>query len=77
MEHLCDTLCYQLDIASFVAAANSGNSWTLKNSILLSSKDEDGSFWQDTSLDPFVENFVLERLSVQSLLRVRDLTFCF
>ncbi|CAM8879042.1 unnamed protein product [Rhodiola kirilowii] len=70
VEHLCDTLCYQLDIASFVAAANSGNSWTLKDSMLLSFKDQVGSINQDTSLDPFVENFVLERLSVQSVLRV-------
>ncbi|CAM8967442.1 unnamed protein product [Rhodiola kirilowii] len=72
VEHLCDTLCYQLDIASFVAAANSGNSWTLKDSMLLSFKDQVGSINQDTSLDPFVENFVLERLSVQSVLRFKD-----
>uniref|UniRef100_A0A7N0VLB1 ZFYVE26-like TPR repeats domain-containing protein n=1 Tax=Kalanchoe fedtschenkoi TaxID=63787 RepID=A0A7N0VLB1_KALFE len=68
VEHLCDTLCYQLDLASFVAAANSGTSWTLKNSMLLTAKDQVGSVNQE--LDPFVENFVLERLSVQSVLRV-------
>lgn len=77
MEHLCDTLCYQLDIASFVAAANSGHSVTSKNSMLTSFKDEDQSVTQDISLDPFVENFVLERLSVQSVLRVCDFMFYF
>ncbi|KAL0394033.1 UNVERIFIED_CONTAM: hypothetical protein Slati_4369500 [Sesamum latifolium] len=71
VEHLCDTLCYQLDIASFVACNNSGQSWSLKSSILLAGKDlvEHGN--EDARFDPFVENFVLERLSVQSPLRVR------
>ncbi|KAI3468258.1 hypothetical protein Pfo_024921 [Paulownia fortunei] len=70
VEHLCDTLCYHLDIASFVACNNSGQSWSLKSSILLSGKDlvEHGN--EDAQFDPFVENFVLERLSVQSPLRV-------
>ncbi|KAK4388878.1 hypothetical protein Sango_2224800 [Sesamum angolense] len=70
VEHLCDTLCYQLDIASFVACNNSGQSWSLKSSILLAGKDlvEHGN--EDARFDPFVENFVLERLSVQSPLRV-------
>ncbi|KAL6533903.1 hypothetical protein OROHE_013736 [Orobanche hederae] len=70
VEHLCDTLCYQLDIASFVACNNSGQSWSLKSSILLYGKDfaEHGN--QDPQFDPFVENFVLERLSAQSPLQV-------
>lgn len=69
IEYLCDRLCYQLDLASFVACVNSGNSWSLKSSLLLSSKESAES---DTEVqwDPFVENFVLERLSVQSPLRV-------
>ncbi|KAL0330309.1 UNVERIFIED_CONTAM: hypothetical protein Sradi_5017600 [Sesamum radiatum] len=74
VEHLCDTLCYQLDIASFVACNNSGQSWSLKSSILLAGKDlvEHGN--EDARFDPFVENFVLERLSVQSPLR--DMISC-
>ncbi|KAG8375537.1 hypothetical protein BUALT_Bualt10G0110000 [Buddleja alternifolia] len=70
VELLCDTLCHQLDIASFVACINSGQSWSLKSSILLSGKNlaENGN--EDAQLDPFVENFVLERLSAQSPLRV-------
>ncbi|KAL3819038.1 hypothetical protein ACJIZ3_004943 [Penstemon smallii] len=70
VEHLCDTLCYQLDIASFVASVNSGRSWSLKSSILLSGKDSTEHVNEYEQLDPFVENFVLERLSVQSPLRV-------
>lgn len=69
VENLCDTLCFRLDIASFVACNNSGQPWSLKSSILLSGKDlECGS--ENAQFDPFVENFVLERLSVQSPLRV-------
>lgn len=71
IEHLCDVLCYQLDLASFVASVNSGQSWTLKSSLLLSGK-EFKELGDAVQLDPFVENFVLERLSVQSPLRVRD-----
>ncbi|KAK6140827.1 hypothetical protein DH2020_025434 [Rehmannia glutinosa] len=70
VEHLCDTLCYQLDIASFVASNNSGQSWSLKSSILLSGLNLSDHGNQDAQFDPFVENFVLERLSVQSPLRV-------
>ncbi|KAL3655643.1 hypothetical protein CASFOL_000039 [Castilleja foliolosa] len=70
VEHLCDTLCYQLDIASFVACNNSGQPWSLKSSILLSGRDLAKHGNQDAQYDPFVENFVLERLSVQSPLRV-------
>ncbi|XP_073135906.1 uncharacterized protein [Henckelia pumila] len=70
VEHLCDTLCYRLDIASFVACVNSGQSWSLKSSVLLSGKDLTNNGTEDPQFDPFVENFVLERLSVQSPLRV-------
>ncbi|CAK9164521.1 unnamed protein product [Ilex paraguariensis] len=70
IEQLCDSLCYQLDLASFVACVNSGQSWSLKYSLLLSGKEliergNEGAHW-----DPFVENFVLERLAFQSPLRV-------
>ncbi|XP_065850998.1 uncharacterized protein [Euphorbia lathyris] len=70
VEHLCDLLCYQLDLASFVACVNSGRSWDSRSSLLLSSNQQILSKNEDTQFDPFVENFVLERLSVQSPLRV-------
>lgn len=67
MEHLCDTLCYHLDLASFVACVNSGQSWNSKFSLVLSGREQVD---EDAYSDPFVENFVLERLSVQTPLRV-------
>lgn len=70
VEHLCDTLCYQLDLASFVACVNSGQSWNSKFSLMLSGKEQVTFRNEDAYSDPFVENFVLERLSVQSPLRV-------
>ncbi|XP_076932004.1 uncharacterized protein LOC143597374 [Bidens hawaiensis] len=70
VEHLCDFLCYQLDLASFVACVNSGQSWSLKSSLLLSGKGHTELENQDLQLDPFVENLVLERLSIHSPLRV-------
>lgn len=70
VEHLCDSLCYQLDLASFVACVNSGRLWNSKFSLILSGKEQVSFGSEDAQLDPFVENFVLERLSVQSPLRV-------
>ncbi|KAI3812488.1 hypothetical protein L1987_17198 [Smallanthus sonchifolius] len=70
VEHLCDFLCYQLDLASFVACVNSGQSWSLKSSLLLSGKGHTELENQDFQLDAFVENLVLERLSIHSPLRV-------
>lgn len=70
VEHLCDDLCYQLDVASFVACVNSGRSWNSKFSLLLSRKEQIALGEEGAQSDPFVENFVLERLSVQSPLRV-------
>ncbi|XP_055820668.1 uncharacterized protein LOC129889408 isoform X2 [Solanum dulcamara] len=70
VEHLCDLLCHHLDLASFVACVNSGKSWSLKSSLLLSGKEFMQQGNEDVQWDPFVENFVLERLSVQSPLRV-------
>ncbi|VVA15000.1 Hypothetical predicted protein [Prunus dulcis] len=70
VEYLCDSLCYQLDLASFVACVNSGQSWNSKLSLMLSAKEQIAFSSEDHQLDPFVENFVLERLSVQSPLRV-------
>lgn len=69
MEHLCNYLCYQLDVASFVACVNSGRSWNSKLSLL--SGEQKALGFEGAQSDSFVENFVLERLSVQSPLRVR------
>ncbi|MED6195197.1 hypothetical protein PIB30_035809, partial [Stylosanthes scabra] len=69
VEHLCDTLCYQLDLAAFVACVNSGQSWSSKFSLMFSGKEQLEFGDGDAYSDPFVENFVLERLSVQSPLR--------
>lgn len=68
MEHLCDSLCYQLDIASFVARVNSGQQWSSKFSLLLSGNET--IVGEEVELDTFVQNFVLERLSTQSPMRV-------
>ncbi|KAL0553274.1 hypothetical protein IC582_007163 [Cucumis melo] len=70
VEHLCDTLCYHLDLSAFVACVNSGRSWSSKFSLLQSGKGHLVCSRVDTDSDLFVENFVLERLSVQSPLRV-------
>ncbi|KAG9459296.1 hypothetical protein H6P81_003804 [Aristolochia fimbriata] len=70
VEHLCDLLCYRLDIASFVACANSGQSWNSKFSLLFSQGESTSKDDQLEHLDPFVENFVLERLAVQNPMRV-------
>lgn len=70
VDQLCDSLCYRVDIASFVACVNAGHTWNSEFSILFP-KNGVASTVQDTYSDPFVENFVLERLSVQSPLRVR------
>ncbi|XP_073225030.1 uncharacterized protein [Cicer arietinum] len=70
VEHLCDTLCYQLDLASFVACVNSGQSWNSKFSVVLSGKEQAACSDEDAYSDHFVENFVLERLSVQTPIRV-------
>ena len=71
MGHLCDSLCYHLDIASFVACANSGQPWNSKFALLLSGEENIASRSEDAQLDTFVENYVLERLSVQTPFRVR------
>ncbi|XP_057524069.1 uncharacterized protein LOC130803870 isoform X3 [Amaranthus tricolor] len=67
---LCDSLCYRLDLASFVACVNSGQVWDIKSSLFFSGNRQVDFQEANTHLDPFVENFVLERLSSQSPLRV-------
>eukprot|EP00268_Persea_americana_P011356 TRINITY_DN1480_c0_g2_i5.p1 TRINITY_DN1480_c0_g2~~TRINITY_DN1480_c0_g2_i5.p1 ORF type:complete len:2512 (+),score=535.90 TRINITY_DN1480_c0_g2_i5:141-7676(+) len=70
VEHLCDLLCYQLDLASYVASVNSGRPWNSKTSLLFSGKEHKGDENLEWHSDPFVENLVLERLAVQTPLRV-------
>ncbi|CAI0408532.1 unnamed protein product [Linum tenue] len=69
VEHLCNLLCYHIDLASFVACVNSGQSWNSKSSLLLSGGQQVIGEAEDTK-EAFVETFVLERLSAQSPLRV-------
>ncbi|XP_048494067.1 uncharacterized protein LOC104887752 isoform X2 [Beta vulgaris subsp. vulgaris] len=70
VEFLCETLCYRLDLASFVACVNSGQSWDITSSLFFSGTGQVEFENGNAYLDPFVENFVLERLSSQSPLRV-------
>lgn len=72
IEYLCDHLCYRLELAYFAACNNSGQNWDSKTCQLFSGKkgkrlseNADGG-----PLDPFVANFFLERLAVQTPLRV-------
>lgn len=70
VEYLCDLLCFHLDLASFVACVNSGKKWDTKKSILFARNEQIIDEKNSKQLDPFVENFVLERLTVQTPLRV-------
>ncbi|XP_039118557.1 uncharacterized protein LOC120254523 isoform X2 [Dioscorea cayenensis subsp. rotundata] len=70
VEYLCDLLCFYLDLAFFVACVNSGRPWSTKFSLLFSQKDQVGMLNSSEDFDPFVENFVLERLAVQTPMRV-------
>lgn len=70
MEYLCDLLCFRLDLAFFVACVNSGRSWTSKASMLFRQKEHIKDEKDTGDLDTFVENFILERLAVQSPMRV-------
>ncbi|EPS72500.1 hypothetical protein M569_02257, partial [Genlisea aurea] len=70
IELLCDTLCYHLDVALFVACKTFGQPWSRKSSLLLSGKEFTEYGDVEARFDPFVENLVLERLSVQSPLRI-------
>uniref|UniRef100_A0A1D1Z361 Zinc finger FYVE domain-containing protein 26 n=1 Tax=Anthurium amnicola TaxID=1678845 RepID=A0A1D1Z361_9ARAE len=70
VEYLCDLLCFHLDLASFVACVNSGGHWDSKSSLLLSGKGQTVAEDVAGRLDSFVENFVLERLAVQTPMRV-------
>ncbi|GAB2223083.1 hypothetical protein Droror1_Dr00017220 [Drosera rotundifolia] len=70
VELLCDSLCYQLDLASFVACVNSGQPWDIRSSLFFSRQEQREVGDEHAHLDPFVENFVLERLSFQTPLRV-------
>uniref|UniRef100_A0A0D9V2H3 ZFYVE26-like TPR repeats domain-containing protein n=1 Tax=Leersia perrieri TaxID=77586 RepID=A0A0D9V2H3_9ORYZ len=68
-EYLCDLLCFHLDVACFVSSVNSGRPWNLRNSLLFSQQEQDKDVSTEI-LDPFVENLILERLAVQTPIRV-------
>jgi zinc finger FYVE domain-containing protein 26 len=67
---LCDLLCFHLDLACFVSSVNSGHSWNLRNSLLFSQKEQDADINNAEIQDPFVENLILERLAVQTPMKV-------
>ncbi|CAA6666265.1 unnamed protein product [Spirodela intermedia] len=69
VEYLCDLLCFHLDLASFVACVNSGGCLDSVSPFLLSANGK-GIAEDAGHIDPFVENFVLERLAVQTPMRV-------
>lgn len=69
-EYLCDLLCFHLDLACFVSSVNSGHSWNLRNSLLFSQKEQDADINNAEIQDPFVENLILERLAVQTPMKV-------
>ncbi|WVZ69871.1 hypothetical protein U9M48_018593 [Paspalum notatum var. saurae] len=69
-EYLCDLLCFHLDLACFVSSVNSGRSWNLRNSLLFSQQEQGSDVNNAEILDPFVENLILERLAVQTPMRV-------
>jgi zinc finger FYVE domain-containing protein 26 len=69
-EYLCDLLCFHLDLARFVSSVNSGHPWNLRNSLLFSQQDQDSDVNNAEILDTFVENLILERLAVQTPMRV-------
>ena len=52
VEYLCDSLCYQLDLVSFVAYVNSAHLWNSKSSLLLPEK-EITAIGEDNQSDPF------------------------
>ncbi|XP_072966910.1 uncharacterized protein [Typha angustifolia] len=70
VEYLCDLLCFHLDLAYYVASVNSGRPWNSKSSLLFSRKAHIEDESDAGLLDPFVENFILERLAVQTPMRV-------
>ncbi|KAJ8430190.1 hypothetical protein Cgig2_006698 [Carnegiea gigantea] len=74
VEYLCESLCYRLDLASFVACVNSGQPWDIRSSLFFSSQGYLEFRGEPSFVDPFVENFVLERLSSQSPIRLRNCT---
>ncbi|GJM94022.1 hypothetical protein PR202_ga10633 [Eleusine coracana subsp. coracana] len=49
---------------------NSGRTWNLRNSLLFSQKEQDPDVTNAEIPDPFVENLILERLAVQTPMRV-------
>ena len=75
-EYLCDLLCFHLDLAYFVSSVNSGRPWNLRNSLLFSQQHQGSDVNNAEILDPFVENLILERLAVQTPMRVSSNFSC-
>ncbi|KAI4324145.1 hypothetical protein L6164_023707 [Bauhinia variegata] len=72
MAQVVVTLDTIFDLASFVACVSADRSWHSKCSLTLSRGTEEQMAFRDEDVhsDPFVENFVMERLSVKSPLRI-------
>ncbi|KAJ7536047.1 hypothetical protein O6H91_12G054900 [Diphasiastrum complanatum] len=73
VEHLCDQLCYYLELAYFAAHSNSGLSWDAKSCRLfppLRGVRKNAIQTDEEPADGFVANLVLERLSMHSPIRV-------
>ncbi|KAK8942081.1 hypothetical protein KSP40_PGU011520 [Platanthera guangdongensis] len=70
VEYQCDLLCFHLDFASFVASINSGRPWNSKKTLRFSQTEQVIHADEYGDMDTFVENFILERLSIESPMRV-------
>lgn len=81
VDELCEQLCYHLELAYFAALVNSGRSWQADESKIfgnlkgqISRRDQD----DQPPAETFVANLVLERLAMNSPLRVGSaLSFLF
>ncbi|KAJ1687936.1 hypothetical protein LUZ63_019326 [Rhynchospora breviuscula] len=70
-DYLCDLLCFELDVANYIAHEKSGQLWGLRNTLFFSETDTISSEETDLGcVDPFVENLILEKLSFQSPIRI-------
>lgn len=72
VDHLCDQLCYHLELAYFAARVNSGLDWEKSCALFLSQggRKSNKKIMDTEPADPFVANLVLERLAMHSPIRI-------
>ncbi|KAI5061022.1 hypothetical protein GOP47_0023527 [Adiantum capillus-veneris] len=72
VDHLCDQLCYRLDLAYFSAHINSGLEWTMSSFLYpyRGCGKSSNKLEEMKPADAFVANLVLERLAMHSPIRV-------